>query len=110
MEAITGSQSRLARATSEMWPACRAPMVGTKPMMRLSARACRAASFIQAMVRMVSNGRAGASGRGCGTFAIEVHEVGEDWLRAELPKHGGDLASMVGAVIYDVLHGLPKRI
>ena len=43
-------------------------------------------------------------------LSIEVHQVGQDRLRAVLPQHRGDLAAMVGAVIDQVLHGLPERI
>src|SRR5271157_1027319 len=86
-------------------------MVGTRPMMQLSVRAWRAVSFIQAMVRMVSKGCASALGRGSrGTLAIEMHQVGEYRLRAELAKQRGDLPAMIGSVIDHVLHGLPQGI
>src|SRR4029077_3280649 len=115
MEATTGAHSCFARCTSAVWPACKAPMVGTKPMMRLSARACRAASFIQAMVRMVSTiGGAGTMPAlrfgGDGALAIVMHQVGEDCRHAELTQQGRDLAAMVAAVIHDVLHRLPERV
>src|ERR1700737_3543248 len=107
MEAMTGEHSCSARLTSATWPSCSAPIVGTKPMMRLSARACRACSFIQAMVRIVSTERGTArellAGRG-GALAIEVHQIRGDRLRSELPQHRGHLAAMVGAVIYEMLH------
>src|SRR5271170_5039111 len=111
MEAITGEHSCFARATSARWPWCSAPMVATKPMTRLSARARRACSFIQAMVRIVSTveGRDSRAGGG-GALAIEMHEIGEDGLGALLPQHGGNLAAVIGSVVDDVLHGLPQRI
>jgi len=40
-------------------------------------------------------------------LAVEMHQVGEDGLGAELTQHGGDLPAMVGAVIHHVLHRLP---
>ena len=49
-------------------------------------------------------------GGGDGAFAVEVHEVGEDGLSAELAEHRGDLAAVIGAVIDDVLERLPQRI
>src|SRR5258708_34148524 len=85
-------------------------MVGTKPSMRLSARACRADSFIQAMVRMVSTEARGLCLGGDGALAIKMHQVGQDGLRTELPQQRGDLPAMIGAVIHEVLHGLPQRI
>src|SRR6266849_5113451 len=111
IDAITGEQSCFARCTKAVWPACNAPMVGTKPMMRLSARAWRAACFIQAMVRMVSTWRENSLRfGGDGALAIKMHEVGQHGLCTVLAQHRGDLAAMVAAVIYNVLHGLPKRI
>src|SRR5712692_6486760 len=110
MEAITGEQSRLARSTSATWPACSAPMVGTKPRMRLSARACRADSFIQAMVRIVSTKARGLCLGGDGALAIKMHQVGQDGLRAELPQQRGDLPAMIAAMVDEVLHRLPQRI
>ena len=114
MDVMTCEHSCLARSTSARCPACNAPMVGIRPMMRFSARASRARSFIQAMVRMVSTEKGSAlrdsGARGDGALAIEMHQVGEDRLRAVLPQHGGDLAAMVGAVIHDVLQRLPQRI
>src|ERR1700730_4335867 len=44
------------------------------------------------------------------TLAVKMHQVGEDRLRAVLSQHGGDLTAMVGAVIHEVLHGLPEGI
>src|SRR5712692_3038249 len=113
MEAMTGEQSRLARSISDKCPPWSAPMVGTRPTMRLSARAWRACSFIQAMVRMVSTwekraAKLGPGGRGA--FPIEVHEVREDRLRAELPQKRRDLSAMIGAVIHEMLHRLPERV
>jgi len=47
MEAIiTGEHSRRARSTSDRMPRVQRPIVVTKPIMRFSARACRACSFI----------------------------------------------------------------
>src|SRR6267142_468976 len=86
-------------------------MVGTKPMMRLSARAWRAACFIQAMVRMVSTGNESRLRFGGDeALAVKMHEIGQDGLRAVLTQHRGDLAAVIAAVIHDVLHGLPERI
>src|SRR4029077_19609161 len=112
IEAITGAHCCFARCARAVCPACNAPMVGTKPMMRLSARARRADSFIQAMVRMVST-MGGGERLGFGgdsALAIEMHQVGQNCRRAELTKQRGDLAAMVGAVIDQVLHGLPERV
>jgi len=71
-------------------------------MMRCSERARRAISFIQAMVRMISKVGGRASGRraGGGTLAIEMHQVGQQGLRAELAKQGGNLPAMVSPVIH----------
>src|SRR5258708_11392387 len=85
-------------------------MVGTKPSMRLSARACRADSFIQAMVRMVSTDARGLCLGGDGALAIKMHQVGKDGLRAELPQQRGDLPAMIAAMVDEVLHRLPQRI
>src|SRR5258707_12427421 len=85
-------------------------MVGTKPMMRLSARAWRAACFIQAMVRMVSTEARTLRFGGDVALAIKMHQVGQDGLRAVLAQHRRDLAAVICAVIYNVLHGLPQRI
>src|ERR1700748_200003 len=91
-------------------------MVGTRPTILFSARARRALSFIQATVRMISTGKSvsefspGSGARGDGTFAIEMHEVGEQRLGVELAQHRGDLAAMIGAVIDDVLERLPHGI
>src|SRR6266478_5411890 len=85
-------------------------MVGTRPMMRLSARACRADSFIQAMVRMVSTEARELGFGGDGALAIEMHQVGQDCRCTELPQQSGDLSAMVAAVIHEVLHGLPEGI
>ena len=51
-----------------------------------------------------------SGGGGDGAFAVEVHQVGGEWLSAELAEHGGDLAAVIGAVIDDVLERLPQRI
>src|SRR5580693_4169901 len=147
IDVTTWEHSRFARSTSAMWPAWSAPIVGTRPTILFSARARRAASFIQAKVRIVSTveeftgiyvcrtnsrtaqektnspQRTRSSQRrnerihgaqscgGCyGAFAVEVHQVGEDGLSAELAQHRGDLAAMVGAVIDDVLERLRERI
>src|SRR6266404_2775943 len=87
-------------------------MVGTKPTMRLSARACRADSFIQAMVRMVSTigGRRELGVGGYCALAIKMHQVGQDCSRAMLTEQRGDLPAMVAAVIDQMLHRLPQRI
>src|SRR5712692_6282785 len=45
-----------------------------------------------------------------GTLPIEMHQVGQDWLRAELAEQRSDLSAMVGAVIHQMLHGLPERV
>ncbi len=107
MEAITVEHSRLARPISAKCPRCNAPIVGTSPMMRFSARACRACSFIHAIVRMISTESvqdAKLCARCRGALAVEVHQVGRDRLRAELPQQRGDLAAVVGTVIDEVLH------
>src|SRR5882672_118314 len=113
IEAITGEHSRFARSISAKCPRCSAPIVGTSPTMRFSARACRACSFIHAIVRMISTGKDGPlklRARCCGALAVEMHQVCRDGLRAELPQQRRDLAAMIGAVIRQMLHRFPERI
>src|SRR5258706_3847052 len=43
-------------------------------------------------------------------LAIKMHQVGQDGLSAVLAQHRGDLAAVIAAMIYNVLHGLPQRI
>ena len=62
------------------------------------------------MVRMVSTEAERLRLGGDGALAIKMHEIGQDGLCAVLTQHRGDLAAVVGAVIYQVLHGLPERI
>src|SRR5438094_3541386 len=81
--------------------------------MRLSACACRAYSFIQATVRIVSTvgiRESNLRARRGGPFAIKVHQVGQDWLCAELPQERRDLPAVIAPVIDEMLHRLPERI
>lgn len=45
-----------------------------------------------------------------GAFTIEVHQVRQDRLRAELPQQGRDLPAVVAAVVDEMLHRLPQRV
>ena len=45
-----------------------------------------------------------------GALAVEKDQVDGGGFRAQLAEHGGDLAAMVGAVIYQVLQHLPERL
>src|SRR5207245_2248881 len=50
------------------------------------------------------------SARRRGAFAIKMHQVRQDRLRAELPQKRCDLPAMIASVIHDMLHRLPERI
>ena len=54
----TWSHSAAARATSERWPACRAPMVGTRPTVRPAARAASRARLNPSTVSKTSTAAA----------------------------------------------------
>lgn len=113
MEAMTGRHSDMAARTSDMWPSCSAPMVGTKPAGRPSARAWRATCFIHSMVWMVSNDLcfprdSGAGARG--SFAIEDNQVCRNRLRTQLPQQRSDLTAMIGGMVRELMQGLPKCI
>src|SRR6267154_1720437 len=43
-------------------------------------------------------------------FAVKMHQVRQNRLSAELPQQRGYLASMIAAVVYEMLHRLPNRI
>src|SRR6267154_3358365 len=43
-------------------------------------------------------------------FAVKMHQVRQNRLRTELPQQRGHLASMIAAVVHEMLHRLPKRI
>ena len=53
---------------------------------------------------------ADSCGGGNRTFAIKVHQVGENRRSAELSEQSGDLAAVIGTVIGEVLQRLPQRI
>src|SRR6266849_10155472 len=129
IEAITGEHSRLARSISDKCPRWSAPIVGTSPTMRLSARACRASSFIHGIVWIVSKvwlcppavaGRLSLArswnsahrlrARRGGALAVEVHQVCSDGLCAKLPQQRGHLSAVIRPVIDQMLHRFPKRI
>src|SRR6267378_2569546 len=113
IEAITGEHSCFARSISRRCPRCSAPIVGTSPTMRFCARACRACSFIHAIVRIISTESVGdlkLRARRRRPLAIKVHQVGRNRLRAELPQQRCDLSAVVGTVIGEMLHGFPERI
>src|SRR5262249_4842171 len=48
--------------------------------------------------------------RGCRAFAVEMHQVRQDWFCAVLPNHRGDLSAMIGSVICEMLQRLPERV
>src|SRR5258706_1129813 len=43
-------------------------------------------------------------------FAVKMHQVRQNRLRAELPQQRGHLASMIATVVHEMLHRLPKWI
>src|SRR5580698_3067811 len=73
IDVTTWVHSRFARSTSAIWPAWRAPMVGTRPTILFSARARRADSFIQDTVRIVS-----IVGEFTGNFVYRMSAVPSD--------------------------------
>jgi len=76
-------------------------------------RASKKARVQKTVLGLAHEGHGGAScggGGNRGAFAVEVHEVGQNRLVTELAKESCDLAAVIGAMIGQVLHGLPERI
>src|ERR1700731_2612890 len=114
MEVTTGEHCCRAVRIKEKCPSCSAPIVGTNPRIRSSARAWRPTCFIQATVWITSivRWRAGpcASSGGLGTaFTIEVNQISRERFCAQLAQQGGYLSAMIGAMVHEVLKHLPKR-
>ena len=109
IETTTGLASRRAASTSERWPACNAPMVGTKPdQAAFGARLPRAPASSIRRCRMISTRkRPGFSGNSSGLRrrardknAIRSVPMG---LAPSCRSKRGHLAAMVRAVIRNVL-------
>src|SRR5258708_15277216 len=110
MEAITGWHSPRAARTSERCPACSAPIVGTKPAERPSARACRATCFIHSMVWMVSKGVEWRRLQACGFWSLHgPNPTGcpSEMLRVKSPSYleSGPRHRCLLAIVHDQIRG-----